>query len=381
METVLSVATRAVLDACARLGLDAEELLSAGGLTRAEVQGPDNRLPAPRVDALWRAAHARANDPLLALHAAEALPFGAYKVLDFVAASSATVGEALRRVATYFALVDPRASLVMSEGEPAELVMRARDTGVEPPAQAQEFTFAALVTRMRICAGAGAGTGMDPSAGAGVDAGTEGGGASWSPARVDFTFAAPRDTDEYQRVFQTEIQFGSPVARLILPRRALTAPISSANAMLLAVLEDHARRLLEELPRREGLAARVREAIAAELGDGEPGLSRVARRLAMSERTLQRRLQEEGRTLAGLVDEVRTAVAKAHLSDPGVAASEVAWLLGFSDQSAFTRAFRRWTGVTPGVWRARHKVPKDATTLPGSPSTLPGSPSGRMMPG
>lgn len=360
METVLSVATRAVLDACVRLGLDAEELLGTAGLTRAEVLDPDNRLPAPRVDALWRAAHARANDPMLALHAAEALPFGAYKVIDFVAANSATVGDALRRVATYFALVDPRAVLVMSEGDAAELSMRARDTGAEPPAQAQEFTFAALVTRMRVCAGAG--------------------GADWSPARVDFTFAAPRDTAEYQRVFQAELRFGSPAARLILPRRALAAPISSANAMLLAVLEDHARRLASELPRREGLTGRVREAIAAELGDGEPGLSRVARRLAMSERTLQRRLQEEGRTLASLVDEVRTAVAKAHLADPGVAASEVAWLLGFSDQSAFTRAFRRWTGVTPGVWRARHKAPKDAASLPGAPSTLPGAPSGRMMP-
>ena len=119
METVLSVATRAVLDACVRLGLDAEELLGTAGLTRAEVLDPDNRLPAPRVDALWRAAHARANAPMLALHAAEALPFGAYKVIDFVAANSATVGDALRRVATYFALVDPRAVLVMSEADAA----------------------------------------------------------------------------------------------------------------------------------------------------------------------------------------------------------------------------------------------------------------------
>lgn len=329
MDTVLSVATRAVLAACARLGLDAADLLRAAGLTSAEVENPDARLPARRVDALWAAAYARANDPHLALHAAEALPFGAYKVLDFVAASSATVGEALGRVGAYFALVDPRAVLETRDGDPVRLVLRARDVGAEVPASAQLFTFAALVTRMRFCAGG-----------------------AWSPGRVELASPAPLDAGEHRRVFQAEVLFDCPEPRLSLPRPAWEALISSANPALLSVLEDHARRLLAELPRGEGLAGRVRAAIAGDLPRGEPTVARIARRLAMSERTLQRRLREEGHTLAGLLDEVRAALAKAHLSDPAVSPSEVAWLLGFSDQSAFGRAFRRWTGKPPAAWRA-----------------------------
>lgn len=332
MDMVLTVATRAVLDACARLGLDVGELLRAAGLTSADVEDADARLPAPRVDALWAAAYARANDPLLALHAAEALPFGAYKVLDFVAASSATAGDALRRVGAYFALVDPRAVLEASDGDPVHLVMRARDVGAEVPAGAQLFTFAALVTRMRICAG---------------DA--------WSPGRVELTTPAPSDASEHRRVFQSEVCFDCPAPRLSVPRAAWEAPVSGANPALLSVLEDHARRLLKELPRSDDLVGRVRAALAEELPGGEPSVARVARRLALSERTLQRRLREEGHTLARLLDEVRTAMAKTHLADPAVSPSEVAWLLGFADQSTFTRAFHRWTGTTPGLWRASRR--------------------------
>jgi AraC-like DNA-binding protein len=329
MDTVLTVAIRGVLAACARLGLDSGDLLRAAGLTAAAIEDPDARLPAPHVDALWAAAYARVNDPLLALHAAEALPFGAYKVLDFVAASSPTAGAALRRIGAYFALVDPRAAIEASGEDPVHLVLRARDLGATVPPGAQLFTFTALVTRMRLCAG---------------DA--------WRPGRVDLTSPAPPDAAEHRRVFQADVRFGCPEARLSVPREAWEAPISGQNPALLSVLEDHARRLLAELPRSEGIPGRVRAILAEELPRGEPTVALVARRMAMSERTLQRRLREEGHTLAGLLDEVRTALAKTHLADPAVSPSEVAWLLGFSDQSVFTRAFRRWTGTTPGAFRA-----------------------------
>lgn len=90
----------------------------------------------------------------------------------------------------------------------------------------------------------------------------------------------------------------------------------------------------------------------ARLTAGEATATRVARRLAMSERTMQRRLQAEGVSFAQLLDEGRAALAKAHLADPAMSLAEIAWLLGFADQSSFTRSFRRWTGEPPGAWRA-----------------------------
>lgn len=328
-DTVLSIASRAVLEACERLGLDGDTLLSEAGLRRADVYDSDARIAVAHADALWRAAYARSADPHLALHAAEALPFGAYKVVDFLAAHSPTIGEAYRRIAAYFPIIDARAVLdTAAIAEGVALEMRARDPGVELPAPAQEYTLAAMVTRARVCAGA-----------------------TWAPDAVEVTFPAPRDSTELDRVFRCELRFGRSTPRLVCSRTTWNAPVTDADPALLAVLEDHAQRLLRELPPSDDFVSRVRGAISQQLGDGEPSTARIARSLGTSERTLQRRLSEAGHTFANLLDEARAATAKAHLRDPAMSLSSIAFLLGFADQSAFTRAFRRWTGDTPSAFR------------------------------
>ena len=100
------------------------------------------------------------------------------------------------------------------------------------------------------------------------------------------------------------------------------------------------------------VGARVRELLAAQIREGEPEQAQLARSLGMSERTLQRRLRDEGLAFAALVDKVRTELAELYLSDPKLAVFEVAFLLGYSEPSAFNRAFRRWTGQSPSQFRA-----------------------------
>lgn len=296
-------------------------------MSRADVADPDRRLPAARADALWEAAYARADDPFLALRAAEALPFGAYKVVDYLSAHSATVGDACRRLAEFFRIVDVRAVLEIEHHPPA-LVMRTA-SGEELPPAAQEYSFAAVVQRLSRC--------------------TEPG---WAPEAIELTFAAPPNTEVHARVLIAPLRFSAPRARIVFSQDSWDAPITGSEPALVSVLEDHAARLLAELPPSDELPGQVRAAIAAGLAEGEATAPRVAKRLATSERTLQRRLKERGLTFAGLLDEARFALARAHLRDPQVALAEIAWLLGFSDQSAFTRAFRRWAGETPGAWRA-----------------------------
>jgi AraC-like DNA-binding protein len=332
VDTVLSVASRAVLDACARVGADVEAVLREARVARETVLDPDARLSASAADAIWAAAYARVGDPHLALHAAEQLPFGVYKVVDFLAANSATVGEAMTRIAAYFAIVDPRGVLeIVGEG-PVELRMRARDPGVDLVGAAQEYTFAALVTRGRVCAGE-----------------------AWAPSAVRFTFERPADDSEHRRILRAPLSYGAERAALVFDTEAWCAPVLGASPWLLEVLEESARRLLAELPSEPGFLGRVRSAISDELSRGEPSLARISKRLATSERTLQRRLREEGTTLAALHAEVRSATARAHLTDPALSLAEIAFLLGFADQSAFSRAFRRWTGESPGAWRARRR--------------------------
>lgn len=336
--TVLSVASRAVLDACAQLGLDPEATLAATGLSRDQVFDPDARIPADLADALWRHAFEQSNDPNLALHAAQALPFGAYKVLDFVVANAPTVGEGLSRLARYFPLVDGRGGFRVEVDDPVRLVMHMPGDSI--PAPAQEYTFAALVSRSRTCAGA-----------------------SWPLKQVEFTFDAPQDTSEHERIFACPIHFARPEARLVIPSSSWDLPVRGADAALFSVLEDHATRLLNELPPHQPpLVTQLKAQLRGELRGGDPTMGKLARGMGMGERTLQRRLKQLGLGYSELLSEVRREMSQGYLREPDVSIAEVAWLLGYSEQSAFTRAFRGWTGQTPGTWRSAH-----------APSVRPGS--------
>jgi AraC-like DNA-binding protein len=326
--TVLPVATRALVEACGRLGLDTDALLARAGLDRARLNDPDARLPAERADAVWREAHAASDDPALPLRAAEQTPFGAFRVLDYLGASGATVGDGLRRVAAYFPLVDPRGVLEVREEDGSVALAFRAVSGVLPP-QAQEYTLAILVSRVRHITG----------------------GTSQPRIGVRFAFPRPAHAAAHARVLGVEPVFGAEVAAIVIARATWEAPTATADPELFAALEAHARGALERVPRQDGDASRARAVIAAELPGREPSLAGVARRLGTSARTLQRRLESAGTTFAAVVDSVRRERAEAFLRVPDVSISEVSWLVGFAEQSAFTRAFRRWTGQAPTAWR------------------------------
>jgi AraC-like DNA-binding protein len=125
---------------------------------------------------------------------------------------------------------------------------------------------------------------------------------------------------------------------------------------LFAYLAQQAERLLAASQQDDSTLAHVRREVANALPNGEPAQTMVARQLAMSARTLQRRLATEGTTFAAIVEAVRRERAELLLSDRTLTASEVAFLLGFSEPAAFFRAFRRWTGETPQRWRMRPRA-------------------------
>jgi AraC-like DNA-binding protein len=123
------------------------------------------------------------------------------------------------------------------------------------------------------------------------------------------------------------------------------------------VLSEHAALLLSRLPRGADLIERTRRAIGGRLRGGDPSLEGVARELGMSERSLQRHLRELGSSFNALADEVREATARLYLEQPDMALTEIGFLLGFSEQSAFTRAYKRWTGHTPRQARTHRAGP------------------------
>jgi AraC-like DNA-binding protein len=329
--SVLSVSSRALLDACARLGLDTSLILEAAKLDAATVQDPDARIPIEQADALWQKAYELSNDPNLALHAIEVLPFGAYRVIDFLGTCAPTVGAALAKVSDYFPLIRNgvvRLPYVVSDSA-VTVAVEAPSFPAAITRPYAEYTLAAVFLRTRISTNR-----------------------RYPLVRVEFSHARPADIREHERIFECPVEFGAETCRLVIARDVWDMPrLGGGDAALFSVLDAHARMLLDRLPREADLVGRLHEAIAAELRGGNPKLETIARRLAMSPRTLQRRLRQEGVVFNDVVDAIRFRAAKSYLAQRDIAGVEVAYLLGFAEQSSFNRAFKRWSGQTPSEYR------------------------------
>ena len=151
------------------------------------------------------------------------------------------------------------------------------------------------------------------------------------------------------------VRFEANESALWFPAEALHVPFAGRDPVVRGYLETHAESLLAALPAAAPpLLAQVREAIVVELATSSAELSRVAKRLAMSVRTLQRRLEESGTSYQETIDDVRWSMAQALLRDRARSIVDVAFELGYADLKGFYRAFKRWTQATPAEWRARH---------------------------
>ncbi|MEW6166119.1 MAG: AraC family transcriptional regulator ligand-binding domain-containing protein [Pseudomonadota bacterium] len=166
-----------------------------------------------------------------------------------------------------------------------------------------------------------------------------------------FHFARPRDTGGFEREFGGRLLFDQPQSKLVFPAKYLDLPVVSADEALHAQAEIQAQALLSELRGESELLDRLKTVLVRGLANGRVGLENAASGLGLSVRTLQRRLAEHDRSFQDVLDEVRRAQAERLLRTPHVPLTQIAFLLGYSEQSSFHEAFRRWTGVAPGAWR------------------------------
>ena len=139
---------------------------------------------------------------------------------------------------------------------------------------------------------------------------------------------------------------------MVLTEAQLDLPIRTADATLLEILENYCREILGKKPIQPDIVFRVREQIVGLLPEGETSMDRVSSELGMSARTLARRLEEQGSSFRDILDDVRHQLALQYTSDRRLRLSQVAYLLGYNDQTSFNHAFRRWTGGTPSETRA-----------------------------
>jgi len=178
------------------------------------------------------------------------------------------------------------------------------------------------------------------------------------PRAVRFRHPAPADVREHEALFRTLLRFSAPHTEIEFEDRDLDAPLPHANETYFTIFRAQVERALGRLPGKSGTAQDVRAAAQAALSSGQCTLAGTARALGTSERTLQRRLREEGTSFAELVDCLRREMALEYL-DKRLSVGEIAWLLGYSEASAFHHAFKRWTGTTPEQVRTRRTEGRD----------------------
>ncbi|SDX15418.1 AraC family transcriptional regulator [Marinobacter mobilis] len=176
-----------------------------------------------------------------------------------------------------------------------------------------------------------------------------------NPVRVDFTHVGPGDISPYEEYFGCPVGFQRPELVLQGSLELMNAPLKTPDPALIRVLEQHADQLLRQLPTQQDIVVKVRKAIAGLLCQGEPSIETVSRSMNCHSRKLQRELKLAGTTFRDELQAVRHQFAESYLRDRRLQILDVAMLLGFSEHSAFTRSFRKWTGRTPAEFRQENK--------------------------
>jgi len=328
--SVLSALTSSVLDAAAELGLDVAALRAEAGLDPALLADPDARIPLGQHFRLWELLSRRP----IGLELGARLGLEGMGAVGYAMQHGTTVGQALEWLERYRAVVHPD---VMARPERRPAPDGERLVFVKPPVAAfaslrepLEAQAAATVSVMRALAGAPV-----------------------PVLAVGFPLARPEDDRRHRAFFGCAVEWATPALEIAFDAAWLGRPLPRADAHLFGYLARRAAELLAALPAEDRAATRVRREIGVLLAHGEPRLAEVAKRLGLSARTLHRRLQSEETTFAALIDEARRDRALLLLEDPRLSASEIAFLVGYSEPAPFFRAFRRWTGDSPQAFRSR----------------------------
>jgi AraC-like DNA-binding protein len=176
-----------------------------------------------------------------------------------------------------------------------------------------------------------------------------------NPHSIDFAHPAPDDPRPFEEFFNCPVRFGCDAPVIRADRELLDRPIQRTDPALLHVLEPHVEKLLASLPDQNEVVVQLRKTLVGRLRHGEPRIAEACRELGCSVRTLQRQLTAAGTSFRNEVNIVRNELAKSYLADSRLAITEVAMLLGYSEHSAFTRAFRKINGCTPHQQRSKNK--------------------------
>jgi AraC-like DNA-binding protein len=337
--TIAAGFPKALLIFAVSRGADRQALLDGAGLVSQDLAEPESRVPLSRYLALFEAAIDLCGEPALALHFGEAVRMQDISIVGLVCEVAETTAEVGRQLNRY-------ARLVIDEGRPQDMVrptLAADGVWMEVVSEAYcrhprliEAELTRLVCNTRATYGA------VPEF-----------QAMRFPLAAHFTHPEPAYHADYERIFQAPVVFGSDKNALLLDPRFAFLKQPPMNRFAFGALSDRADALLKQLEASDTLRARVESLLMPMLHTGDAGVDAVAAKMGLSRRTLQRKLAAEGVTFEGVLDDLRRQLALHYLNGKKVSANETAYLVGFSEPAAFSRAFKRWTGASPRAFRGR----------------------------
>ncbi|WAS91368.1 AraC family transcriptional regulator [Nannocystis punicea] len=317
-----------LLAAAARTGRPLAELAQRVRISLSAIGDATARVPHGAAIAVWEAMASASGDPAFGVFAAELVGAAPFDIVDLALAHTADVGTMVRQFLRYQALYhDANDARLELRGELATLGHRLR--GELPRSRhLSQFLLAVWTTKLRRATGR-------------PELLTE----------VRLRDAAPRDATPLERSFAAPLRFDAEEDALVFPRGVLELPVRGADPGLARTLLPQLEHEVRSRGGEGAFVAELRARVQALLGGGDALAESVARALGTSERTMQRRLREAGTSFRDVVDEVRREAALAQLGRRDATVTDIAFMLGFSDLSAFSRAFRRWTGASPSEYR------------------------------
>lgn len=306
-------------------GIPHEKIFQQVGMDLAGLNAGSNRYSQEMVSRLWRAAVRETADPCFGLKVASQIRPSTFSVVGYAMSCSATLGNALHRFARYAKLISNSATVTLTE-TPGKLSLSfSFDTGGAPPIfHTVDTAMAGLVCFSSWIAG-------KPVV----------------PCEVHFKHERPANMKAYTKIFRCPIHFEQVDDCIVFNSCDMTRPILSADEQLAALLDSMAVTQMAQLSER--FSKKVRDCLVKQFSEGEISRRGTAELMHMTERTLLRRLKDENTTFQEVLDRLREELAYEYLRSSNVTVQTVSSMLGFSDASTFSRAFKRWTGRRPSL--------------------------------
>lgn len=310
------------------LDVDVDDFLLSISVDPQIVKSPDSRIPVETYLTIQEAAAEYTHDPCFGLHMGEYAEAGSWSILGYLMMNCATLGEAMEKSGRYSRIIG---NLIEAKGHlglnKVKLVFNTPPHAPKMSRHCFESTFSSLLRMVRSLTGK-----------------------HLNPLEVTLIYPQPKSTIEYERIFSCPVLFGQKENSMTVDLKVGKTPILMANPDLMEYFEKFAQDFIKDLEHQRKYSREAAKIVLSNLDDESLTIQKVAKQMAISVRTLQNRLEEEGTVFSELLKEIREKLARKYLKE-GYTVEQITYMLGFSEPSAFRKAFKKWSGVTPREFR------------------------------